>query len=193
MVPPGASTVAIDNVEKAVEQRAKKENWFRTLILKDGFKWQSVTGSLRDATAVELDESTARHVARIYNLPPSKLGLSDTVSYNSLEQENRQYVDSCLSTWLIQARSQFHRKLIVPSEQANYIVDYEIDYLQWADSTARANVFTQLLNQRVMDAGEVRRRYGLPPRTIETPKIETSTQLPDKQLPTNSNPNEPTT
>lgn len=164
MVPPGAGEVSIKNVERAVEERAKKENWFRTLILKDGFKWQSVTGSLRDATAVELDEATARHVARIYNMPPSKLGIKDTVAYNSLEQENKQYLDSCLSTWLIQARSQFHRKLIVPSEQADHIVDYEIDQLHWADSQARATVYTMLMDRQIMDATEVRRKYGLPKR-----------------------------
>jgi HK97 family phage portal protein len=164
MTPPGASSTAIDNVEKQIIERTKKENWFKTLMIKDGFKWQSTTGSLRDATAVELDESTARHVARIYNLPPSKLGIKDSSSYNSLEQDNQQYYDSCLSTWLIQARSQMHRKLIIPSEQPDYVIDYEIDLLQWADSQARANVMLQFIDRGVMDAAEVRRKYGMPPK-----------------------------
>lgn len=179
MTPPGASVTAIDNVEKQISDRTKKENWFKTLMIKDGFKWQSTTGSLRDATAVELDESTARHVARIYNLPPSKLGIKDSSSYNSLEQDNQQYYDSCLSSWLIQARSQMHRKLIVPSEQLDYVIDYEIDLLQWADSQARANVFLQFIDRGVMDAAEVRRKYGMPPKTI-VPTLATpaATKLP---------------
>ncbi len=174
--PPGAGATAIDNVEAQVKARAKKENWFKTLVLKDGFRWQSTTGSLRDATTVELDESSARHVARIYNLPPSKLGLSDTVSYNSLEQENRQYYASCLSTWLIQARSQFHRKLIVPSEQADYVVDYDIDDLNWADAAVKAEVFSKLITNQVMDTNEVRRKYNMAPRKITTPTPPPSTR-----------------
>ncbi len=142
MIPPGASATAIDNVEKQVEsKRADRSKWFKSLVLKDGFRWQATTTSLRDATAVELDESTARQVARCYNIPPSKLGLKDTTSYNSLFADNRQYLDSCLSHWLIQGRSQMHRKLLLPSEQrAGLRIDYEIDQLQWADPETKAKI-----------------------------------------------------
>lgn len=163
MVPPGASTTAIANVETAVQARADKDNWFKTLILKDGFRWQSTTSSLRDATAVELDEATARHVARIFNIPPSRLGLKDTVSYNSQEQDNRQYLDSCLSSWLIQARSQFHRKLILPSKQKRYHIDYEIDALQWADAATKASIGTQGIQGKWLDLNTVRAWFNQPP------------------------------
>lgn len=163
MVPPGASEAAIVNTQTAVQTRAEKTNWFRTLVLKDGFRWQSTTSSLRDATTVELDEASARHVARLYNIPPSKLGLKDTVSYNSLDQDNRQYLDSCLASWLIQARSQFHRKLILPSKQRRYQVDYEIDALQWADPEAKANIADKGLSKGWLDLNTVRSWFNQPP------------------------------
>jgi len=141
MVPPGAGPTSIDNVERQVaSQRADRSKWFKTLILKDGFKWQSTTSSLRDATAVELDEATARQVARLYNMPPSKLGLKDSTGYNSLFADNRQYLDSCLSPWLIQARSQMNRKLLLPSEQGRLQVDYDVDAIQWLDPETKAKI-----------------------------------------------------
>lgn len=178
MAPPGAGETSIKNAEKAIEERRNKSNWFKTLVLKDGYRWQSVTGSLKDADTVPLDEATARHVCRIFNLPPSKLGLSDTVSYNSLEQENRQYIDSCLSTWLVQARSQFHKKLVIPSDQASFIVDYEIDYLNWADSQAKATVLTQLIDRGVMSPAYVATKYYSLPTTAQgtTPNQPAITQ-----------------
>lgn len=165
MVPPGASETAIVNTENAVSQRSAKSNWFKTLILKDGFRWQNTTSTLRDATAVELDEASARHVARIYNIPPSKLGLKDTVSYNSLDQDNRQYIDSCLSSWLIQARSQFHRKLVLPSKQRTIQVDYIIDELLWADPVSKASVAEKGLAGNWLDINTVRAWFGQAPQS----------------------------
>lgn len=181
MAPPGASETAIANTENAVKARSEKNNWFRTLVLKDGFRWQSTTSSLRDATAVELDEATARHVARIYNIPPSKLGLKDTVSYNSLDQDNRQYLDSCLSSWLIQARSQFHRKLILPSRQKTLQVDYEIDALQWADASAKANIADKGLKAGWLDLNTVRGWFNQPPQP-ETTAQPTTVPPQDEEL-----------
>lgn len=175
MAPPGASEAAIGNTENAVKARSDKANWFRTLVLKDGFRWQSTTTSLRDATAVELDEASARHVARLYNIPPSKLGLKDTVSYNSLDQDNRQYIDSCLSSWLIQARSQFHRKLILPSKQRTLHVDYEIDALQWADPAAKADIANKGLEKGWLDINTVRAWFHQPPIDPEKqPPVEST-------------------
>lgn len=167
MAPPGAGATAIENVQRQVEERPRQRNWFRTLVLKDGFRWQSTTSSLRDATAVELDENTARQVARAYNLPPSKLGLKDSSSYNSLDQDNRQYLDSCLSSWLIQARSQFHRKLILPSDQRRLIVDYEIDSLQWADPDTKAKIAMMGRQWGFLDINTARRMFNEPPLTPE--------------------------
>jgi HK97 family phage portal protein len=186
MAPPGASETAIRNTETAVKARAEKENWFRTLVLKDGFRWQSTTSSLRDATAVELDEATARHVARIYNIPPSKLGLKDTVSYNSLDQDNRQYLDSCLSSWLIQARSQFHRKLILPSKQRRYQVDYEIDALQWADAVTKAQIAEKGIAGNWLDLNTVRGWFN------QTPLVDPPSQPAPAQPTAPAEPTMPT-
>ncbi len=160
--PPGASEIAINQVEGNVKARSDRQNWFKTLILKDGFRWQSTTSEPKNATLIELDENLARHVARIYNLPPSKLGLKDAVSYNSLEQDNQQYLDSTLSTWLIQSRSQCHKKLIIPSERRTYFVDYLIDALLWSNATTRASIATQGIQSGWLKKSEVRRWYNLP-------------------------------
>ncbi len=164
MVPPGASATAIDNTEKAVQSRANKENWFRTLVLKDGFRWQGTTSNLKDATTVELDEQSARAVARIFNVPPSKLGIRDSMSYNSRESDRQEYLDSCLSSWLIQGRSQVHRKLILPSEQSSVIVDYDVDELALLNMTQRADWVSKGLQDGWLDLEEARRVMKLPPR-----------------------------
>jgi HK97 family phage portal protein len=163
MVPPGASDRAVENTESAVKARSQRENWFKTLVLKDGFRWQSTTSDLKSATAVELNEDSARQVCRIFNLPPSKLGLRDSMSYNSRQADRQEYLDSCLSSWLIQGRSQAHRKLILPSEQTTHIVDYTFDELSLLNLTERANVANMGLDRGWLTAPEVRRWMRLGP------------------------------
>ncbi len=167
MVPPGAGEKAINNTEAAIQARANPDNWFRTLVLKDGFRWQSTTADLKNANSAELDEQSARAVARIYNIPPSKLGIRDSMSYNSRESDRQEYLDSCLSSWLIQGRSQIHRKLILPSEQSRVIVDYVVDELALLNMDQRANLVNNAIDKGWMDADEARRIMKLPPLTEE--------------------------
>jgi HK97 family phage portal protein len=161
--PPGASEPAIANVENSVRQKENKSNWFKTLVLRDGFQWKQTTIDPQAAQMSELDEAACRHVARIFNLPPSKLGLSDTVSYNSLEQENRQYLDSTLTPWLRRIQGQCNAKLLLPSERRSIFIEHLIDALQWADATSRATIANMGIQGKWLTAEEVRRWHNLPP------------------------------
>jgi HK97 family phage portal protein len=181
MVPPGAGETAINNTEKQVRARSDKENWFRTLVLKDGFRWQSTTSDLKSATTVELDEQSARAVARIFNIPPSKLGIRDSMSYNSRESDRQEYLDSCLSSWLIQGRSQVHRKLILPSEQPSVIVDYTVDELALLNLAARADWASKGLADKWLDPEEARRVMKLPPRPKQTKEVPATAVTGDVQ------------
>lgn len=167
MVPPGASETAITNTEKMIRDRANPDYWFRTMVLKDNFRWQSTTADLKNANTAELDEQSARSVARIFKMPVSKLGIRDSMSYNSREADRQEYLDNCLSSWLIQGRSQCHRKLLLPSEQATHIVDYEVDEVALLNMDARSTLVNNALDRGWMDIDEARRIMKLPPLTPE--------------------------
>lgn len=165
--PKGANPNAIDNVEKGLERKAKRSNWFKTLVLRDGFTFQRTTLDMQEASVVELDEAQARHVCRVFRLPPSKLGLQGTVSYGSLEQENRNYYDSALSPRMLRGRSQINSKLILPSERPTHFVDYLINSLTWADAKARAEIAAMGIRTGWLLPDEVRRWDNLPPKPKE--------------------------
>lgn len=160
--PAGAGEKAIDNVEEGVRAKANPLNWFKTLILRDGFEWIKTSVDPKDAMVNELDETETRHVAQIYNIPPSRLGLKDSVAYNSLEQEEKRYLRSTCGPHLIRVRSQCKKKLLRPSEQQTHFIDYLIDALQWTDGAARANIATQGIQAGWLQRNEVRRWHNLP-------------------------------
>lgn len=169
LIPPGASDTAVETVERSVRAKENPANWFRSLVLRDGFKFQPTTVDPSQAKMAETDEATARHVARIYNLPPSKLGLQGTVSYNSLDSDNRQYYDSTLTPWLRRIQGQVNKKLFLPSEQRSgqWFAEHLIDALEWADTQSRATIATQGINSGWLTHNEVRAWHNLPPLTAE--------------------------
>lgn len=187
MVPPGASEPAIKNVETAIRDRANAENWFRTLVLKDNFRWQSTTSDLKNANTAELDEQSARSVARIFKMPVSKLGIRDSMSYNSREADRQEYLDNCLSSWLIQGRSQCHRKLLLPSDQETHIVDYEVDEVALLNMDARSTLVNNAIDRGWMDVHEARRIMKLPPLTPEQRAALAANRPTAPAAPINSN------
>ncbi len=165
--PPGAQAKAIDNVEEGVRAKQNPANWFKTLILRDGFDFIRTSSDPKSAQMPELDEAETRHVAQIYNVPPSRLGLKDSVAYNSLEQEETRYFRSACGPHLIRVRSQCNRKLLRPSERRSHFIDYTIDAMQWTDAAARALIATQGVQGKWLTVDEVRRWHNLPPMPPE--------------------------
>lgn len=140
-VPVGATKEARDRVEKAInEQHTNTTKAFKTLVLRDGFKWFSTTVDPDKAKLIDLDEAKVRDVARWFNLSPSKLGVRESVSYNSEEAAKQNYFDSTLSYWLIAVGAEANAKLLLPSETATHFIDHNINALLWADSQTRSTI-----------------------------------------------------
>ena len=108
-----------DKVEEGFKKQSGEDNWFRTVILRDGAKFHQQTFDPQSAQMAELGESAVRDVARWFNLAPSKLGLSDSVSYNSKSEDNKSYLDTTLSIWLEKIASQCNLRLLTENEQVS--------------------------------------------------------------------------
>jgi len=118
-IPPGVPTEARERLENQIQKKALAENWFKTMVLRDGAQWHQTTVDARSAEMIPIKESVVRDVARFFNLPPFKLGVEDSVSYNSSEHAQRAYLTGCLNHWLRAITSEAYIKLLPPSLQAS--------------------------------------------------------------------------
>lgn len=166
-IPQGAGKDAIENVTNSVNAKADHRNWFKTLILRDGFTWQKTTVDPQAAQITEMDETQARHVCRIYSIPPSRLALRDSVAYNSLEQEETRYYRSACGPHLIRVRSQCHRKLLRPIHADTHFIDYLIDAIQWTDASSKSTIANAGILSGWLTADDVRKWHNLPPMTSQ--------------------------
>lgn len=151
-VPPNAKPEAIRKVKAKIDQKFTPDgdSAFKTLTLRDGFKWFATQVDPQKAQLSEMDADQARNIARIYNLNPSRLGVPGSSSYNSDEMARRDYHDGALSHWCIGNVSECNAKLLTAEEKASGIyADYNINALLWADALTRSDIASAgILNGR---------------------------------------------
>lgn len=167
-IPAQTSGPARENLERSFrEQYESKDNWFKTLVLREGAKFHSFNQNTHDSEAPKLREDQIREIARLYKLPPSKLGLSDSVSYNSKSEDNQAYHDTTLSPWLDAIADECWFKLLTPSdrEQLDLYFEHNTSALLRMNLLARFQAYEIAVNPNrggFMTRSEIRRRENLP-------------------------------
>lgn len=164
-VPPGTTKEARDKVEKALEQRTLS-NGFRTMVLRDGYRWFSTTVDPENAETIALDDQLTRHVARWFMLNPARLGVKDSVSYNSEEHARRDYFDVTLSYWLSANQAECNAKLRTEQEKqtGSRVLRYQVSRLLWTDTATLMSLAAQGIPIGVFSPDEVRNWFDLNPR-----------------------------
>jgi len=159
--PLGMKHEAINNVLEAfrrIHSGAQKAG--KTIPLRDGVKYNQLNVNLDDTQLNELREFQVKEVARWYNLPPHKLGDSSNASYNSLEQENKSYLQSTLMPWLQTITTQCKSKL-VSNRNAGYYFEHDTRSLVQADAESQAKTITTLTAGGILNPDEGRSWIGL--------------------------------
>ncbi len=162
-LPAAMSKPAKDTVEEGFRKTYESDDGpFRTVILRDNAKFHSAQVAPRDAQLVEGNEAQTRQVARWFRLPPSKLGIKDTVSYNSLEQENQAYLISCLGPWLDTITAECGAKLLTePERRESHYFAHNVSKLIETDQKTLNEVLEIQRRNEVISADEWRRKINL--------------------------------
>lgn len=142
-VPPGTKPENVKKVQGSMAEKfAGGSNAFKTLVLRDGYRWFATGVDPSKASVDRIDERQTMHVAQMYNMDPSHLGVRGSVSYNSREQAKQDYHDSTLSPWLIGTKAECNLKLLSERERSSnsHYIDYNINALLWADARTRSGI-----------------------------------------------------
>lgn len=140
-----------------------KDNWFKTVILRDGAKFHASTIDAQKSQMHELREDQVRDTARFFNLPPYKLGLSDSVSYNSQEQSQINYLTGCLNHWFATVRGACNIKLLNTNDRMSgkRYLEHNVSKLLEVDTKTMNEVLNIQRTAEVINANEWRRKIGL--------------------------------
>lgn len=168
-IPVGTNPASRENLEKGVEKRASPDNWFRTLVLRDGATWQSSTIDPRTAQMHELNEDEARAVCNFFNMPPWKIGVKNAESYNSAEQAQRAYITGTLLHVSCRIQGEARIKLLAERTRRARSHRFEHNFSKLLESDVKTlnEVLAIQRANEVISANDWRKKINLPERDDE--------------------------
>lgn len=167
---------AEENLRESMRKYVGLTNAHRLLILEEGLEYKEVGMKMADAQFIEHMKYNAEEVARIFKIPPHKLGLPTLSTNNNIEQLAIDYLQSTqfpiTQNWV----NRIAISLLSSRDRKTIHMEPDFTKLMMADHTARAAYYNAM--KWVLSADEIRQREGynpLPDKLGELPRAALNT------------------
>jgi HK97 family phage portal protein len=136
-----------------------------------GVKWEQVGLDHQDAQFIESREFQLEEIARLYRIPPHKIGILEpgSVSYASVEQQAIGFVTDTLRPWMSRIEQAINRDLGFPGDEATTLLDESIytefkpDALLRGTTKDRFEAYKLALDSQWMTVNDVRPLENMDP------------------------------
>ncbi|HJV75352.1 MAG TPA: phage portal protein [Noviherbaspirillum sp.] len=139
----------LPNDEVAARIRASIERTYsgvdnagRVAILELGMKLKEVSSKNDQSQYSEVREFQAEEMARIYRVPPHKIGLLRRSTNNNIEHQAIEYVTDAVSPIAAAFEQQLTIPLLSELEQEDYFIEFELDGLLRGDIQSRYRAYS---------------------------------------------------
>jgi HK97 family phage portal protein len=164
----GTSTRGVLKVPTPLEKPAKdrvREEWqklntgisnaHRIAILDAGLDYMNIGMPLTDAQFIETQKWGLLEIAKIYKMPPHKLGQTDA-KFSNMEQQSIEYVKNTLLPECTNWEQEINFKLFTDKEQSKYYVKFNLNAELRGDSQSRAQYYKEMVGMGAYTINEVR-------------------------------------
>jgi HK97 family phage portal protein len=145
------------------ENYAGPENSWKVAVLENGMTYQPTTVDPEKSQALGQRVHQLREVARIYRVPPHKIGDLERATFSNIEHQALEFVTDCLLPWVRKFEAEAQRKLFLESEKPTLELKFNLDALLRADVKTRFSAHAIALNSGFATVNEVRARENMPP------------------------------
>jgi len=132
-----------------------------TVILEEGMKWEQLGMKLSDAQFIEEREFGVNDIARLFRVPPHKLGDLRRATFSNIEHQSLEYLQDSLSPWLKRIEQAAWRDLLSESEQEDHYFEFLVDAVLRADFKSRMEGYAIARTYGILSANECRERENL--------------------------------
>lgn len=137
------------------------ESSFKPALMRPGAEITTLENDNAITSLATLREHDLITIANILGLPPHKLGAkSQSVSYNSLEQENLSFLDD-LDGWLVQIEQELSFKLCRRSEVLTHYFEANREARVQVDSQTKAELLAIYRRNGMMSDEEIRQKLNM--------------------------------
>lgn len=158
-----------DKISKDGQKQAKADweglysgpsNQHKIAVLAGAWKFQPVSSPAKDAQLIEARGFTVGDIARIFRIPPYKLGDTTKVSYSSIEAQQIEYWQSCLRPMAVRIEAAFNAALISPGQQSTRYVEFDYTSIVKPDSEAFSKLVAQQFKDGLISLNEGRAKLN---------------------------------
>lgn len=131
---------ANDDAKKAFRESWKKvqggKNAGTMAVLDQGMKYHEIGFNNRDSQFIEASQMSVVEVARMFRVPPHKIGELSRATFSNIEQQNIEYATDCIQSWCERWESSVENALLGPDSDLE--VEFDISSLMRGDMAARS-------------------------------------------------------
>lgn len=126
-------------------------NAHRVAVLEEGMKWNPTSINPDDAQFLATRQFQVIEVARIYRVPPHKIGDYSQSHLANIEASNLDYLMTTLMPWCEAQEQEMNLKLLTAAERASgYYIEHALAAILRGDMRARAEFYTKLRDLGVL-------------------------------------------
>ena len=135
-------------------------NGNKVAILEDGMQFKPVAINNDNAQYVESRNLQAVEIARMFRVPPHKIGILERSTNNNIEQQALEYTTDCLRPLCVMIEQELNVKMF-PGGEFEY--EHDLDGLLRGDFASRQSGFAQGRQWGWFSANDVRKAQNMNP------------------------------
>lgn len=136
-------------------------NRHKIAVLERGMKYHELGIKHTDAQFLETRKYQDVDIARIFRVPPHKVGILDKATFSNIEQQSIEFVTDTLMPWLIRWEQAILRDLITREDE--YFAEFSVEGLLRGDAKARGEFYASGITNGWLTRNEVRIKENLNP------------------------------
>lgn len=162
---PGVLTApARENLRKSFNDwHAGLDNAFRIFIADSNSELLPFGMNPESAQLLEGRAFQVEDVARLFRMPPHKIGHLTKSTFANIEQQNIEYATDTIRPWVVKIEAEAERKLLFPSERKNYEIRLDMCELTRGDTAAQTARFESGMKNGYLSINKILRKMGEKP------------------------------
>jgi HK97 family phage portal protein len=133
-------------------------------LLQEGMDFKALSMSNEDAQLIEARGYGVRDVARIYGIPPHKLGDLSEATFSNIEQQSLEFVVYTLMPWIKRHEEAMERDFLTADDrEAGFYIQFDVSSLLRGDTQSRYAAYAQARQWGWLSVNDIRRMENLPP------------------------------
>jgi HK97 family phage portal protein len=135
----------------------------RLMFLEQGSKFHQITVNPNESQFIETRRFQVEEIARFFNVPPHMIMHMERATFNNVEQQNINFVQYSLTSWLKNWEQEIKKSLIMPSARPFSYAKFNVDGLLRGDIKTRYFAYSQGRQWGYLSSNDIRVKEDMNP------------------------------